>query len=248
MSFGEIADPVRFARQWLGFEPDEKQAIVLDPTIRRGLLNCTRQWGKSTIMAVKALHLACTQPGSNVVVLSPTEAQAGTFFEVVREFAVTLGIPPKGDGVHRHAVRLPNGSRVVGIGGRSKRRGLRKVALLLVDEAAEVPEAAYKAIRPVLATVGKSGGALWLLSTPEGRQGFFWNAWENEGDRWFRMSVTAEECDRISKDFLQEEREVMGELLFRQEYMCEFLDTADALFSSADLEASIDRDVPTLWG
>src|SRR4051794_41042955 len=101
-----MADPVVFARELLGFEPDEKQAIVLDPSIRRGLLNCTRQWGKSTVMAVKAIHLACTQPRSNVVVLSPTEAQAGVFFEVVREFLASLEIPPQGDGVHRHSVRL----------------------------------------------------------------------------------------------------------------------------------------------
>src|SRR3954451_21109912 len=118
MTACNMADPVVFARELLGFEPDEKQAIVLNPSIRRGLLNCTRQWGKSTIMAVKALHLAYTQPGSNVVVLSPTEAQAGVFFEVVREFLATLEIPPCGDRVHRHSVRLPNGSRIVGIGGR----------------------------------------------------------------------------------------------------------------------------------
>src|SRR3954453_18673524 len=113
MTVWRMADPVVFAREQLGFEPDEKQAMVLNPSIRRGLLNCTRQWGKSTVMAVKALHVACMQAGSNIVVLSPTEAQAGVFFEVVREFLATLEIPPCGDGVHRHSVRLPNGSRIV---------------------------------------------------------------------------------------------------------------------------------------
>ena len=47
-------DAVRFAREVLRFDPDEQQARVLDPSIRRGILNCCRQWGKSTLMAVKA--------------------------------------------------------------------------------------------------------------------------------------------------------------------------------------------------
>ena len=47
-----------FAREKLGFEPDEKQRMVLDSTAKTGILNCSRQWGKSTVMAVKAVHRA----------------------------------------------------------------------------------------------------------------------------------------------------------------------------------------------
>jgi hypothetical protein len=36
-----MADPVRFAREWLHFDPDERQAAVLRSTARRGILNCT---------------------------------------------------------------------------------------------------------------------------------------------------------------------------------------------------------------
>ena len=43
----EDADPVRFARERLGFEPDEKQELALRGG-RRGIVLCTRQWGKST--------------------------------------------------------------------------------------------------------------------------------------------------------------------------------------------------------
>jgi len=41
-------DPVEFAREYLGFEPDARQAEVLRCKGRRVLLNCSRQWGKST--------------------------------------------------------------------------------------------------------------------------------------------------------------------------------------------------------
>jgi hypothetical protein len=42
-------DPVAFARERLGFTPDPVQARVLQPHVRRGLLNCAREWGKSSV-------------------------------------------------------------------------------------------------------------------------------------------------------------------------------------------------------
>src|SRR6059036_1353715 len=52
-----IMGPVAFARERLGFSPDEKQELVLRGG-RRGIVNCTRQWGKSTVTAAKAVHRA----------------------------------------------------------------------------------------------------------------------------------------------------------------------------------------------
>src|SRR5438552_122401 len=46
----EAVDPVAFAREKLGFDPDEKQMAMLRGG-KRGILNCSRQWGKSTVAA-----------------------------------------------------------------------------------------------------------------------------------------------------------------------------------------------------
>ena len=59
-----------FAREKLGWQPDPIQKKILKLRARRVLLNCTRQWGKSTMAAVKAVHRACFEPGSLTVVLS----------------------------------------------------------------------------------------------------------------------------------------------------------------------------------
>jgi hypothetical protein len=72
-------DPVEFARVRLGFEPDERQAEVLRSEAKQGILNCTRQWGKSTVSAAKAVHRAYTRPKSLVLVASPSERQSGEF-------------------------------------------------------------------------------------------------------------------------------------------------------------------------
>ena len=46
-------NPLRFAREFLGFEPDEPQARILEQVLdfHRIGWNCSRQWGKSTMPA-----------------------------------------------------------------------------------------------------------------------------------------------------------------------------------------------------
>src|ERR1017187_2234521 len=69
----------------------------------------------------------------------------------------------------------------------------------------------YMAIRPMLAV---SCGTLWLMSTPFGKRGFFYEAWARGGPEWERIQVTAEECPRIPREFLEEERAAMGDRWF----------------------------------
>jgi hypothetical protein len=60
----EVAgDAVAFAREKLGFNPDEKQMAMLRGG-KRGILNCSRSWGKSTVAAAKAVHRAYSEAGS----------------------------------------------------------------------------------------------------------------------------------------------------------------------------------------
>jgi hypothetical protein len=118
---------------------------------------------------------------------------------------------------------------------------------MLIDEAAEVRESAYLTVRPMLAMGGRDGGRLWLLSTPKGKQGFFFNTWENGGKTWFRVSVPATENPRFSQAFLEEERQTLGERWFGQEYLCKFVDTTTGLFGDADLAVFVRPDVPPLW-
>jgi hypothetical protein len=49
----EDIDANEFARYRLGFRPDERQAELLASTAPRVILNCTRQWGKSTVTAAR---------------------------------------------------------------------------------------------------------------------------------------------------------------------------------------------------
>jgi hypothetical protein len=243
-------DPIAFARTRLNFHPDSNQARVLDPTITRGLLNCCRQWGKSTTTAVKAVHHAFSRPESLTIVLSPSARQSAEFIQKVSTFLLKLDIKPRGDGHNDISLLLPNRARIVGLPGSEHTiRGFSNVSLLLIDEASRVPDELYAAVRPMMATA--TGAQLWLLSTPYGCEGFYYEAWVEEDETspnpWTRIIVPATACPRISPKFLEDERRSLGETIFRQEYLCEFTSSDDALFSPGDVHFVVDPEVELLF-
>ena len=237
-------DIVEWARTHLNFEPDEVQARVLRSESKRGILLCTRQWGKSTVTAAMALHHALFTPRSLTLVVAPCERQSGEFVRKARTFALELGLKPRGDGNNDHSLSFPNHSRIVGVPAKEDTvRGYSRVGLMLIDEAARVPDELYKAVRPMLA-VGK--GRLWLMSTPHGKRGFFHDEWHNGGELWERVSVTALECPRIPKEFLEEERRTQGRMWFEQEYLCKFTQVREALFDMEMVGRLVRQDIKPL--
>ncbi|HUQ94673.1 MAG TPA: terminase family protein [Bryobacteraceae bacterium] len=190
---------------------------------------------------MKAVHRAYTVPGSLVLVASPGERQSAEFLRKAAAFVARLAIRPQGDGDNEISLVLPNGSRIVGLAGTEMTvRGYSAVSLLLIDEASRVADSLYKALRPMLAV---SDGDLWLMSTPYGKRGFFYESWMHGGEGWERITVTATECGRISNKFLEEERRELGNIWFRQEYLCEFVDNGGAVFERDVVEGALDEHV-----
>lgn len=242
----EDLDAVEFARLRLGFEPDEKQAFLLAGEHHRLILNCTRQWGKSTVTAAKAVHRAWSRAGSMTLVVTPSERQSAEFLRKAAEFVRRLGVRPRGDGDNPVSLMFPNRSRIVGLPGNEKTsRCFSAVSLLIVDEAAQVADGQYRTVRPMLATVD---GDIWMMSTPWGRRGFFWEAWVNGGEEWTRVSVPATECPRIPARFLEEARREMPERCFRQEFLCEFGDQGASLFDRETILRAVRKGEKPLWG
>jgi hypothetical protein len=235
---------VEWVREKLGFEPDAAQERVLRNGGRRLILNCSRQWGKSTITAAKAVHHASTTAESLSLVVSPSARQSGEFVRKAAEFARRLKVPSKGDGDNEMSLVFPSRARIVGLpGSEATVRGFSAVSLMIVDEASRVSDDLYMAIRPMLAV---SKGTLWLMSTPFGKRGFFYDTWARGGPEWERVRVPAGECPRIPLEFLEEERRTMGERWFRQEYECEFVDAVSGVFDRDIVERAITNEVEPL--
>ncbi len=121
--------------------------------------------------------------------------------------------------------------------------GDNDVSLILVDEAARVPDEMYHSVRPMLAV---GNGALWLMSTPLGKRGFFWEAWDRGKEPWTRISVPATSCPRITPEFLIGERQALGERRYAQDYLCEFTDADDQLFKDEFIQKAITKGLKPL--
>lgn len=208
--------PSLFSRR-AGIVPDPWQDRLLMSRRPRVLVNCSRQSGKSTTIATLALHEAIYTDGALVLMLSPTQRQSSELFRKALGVYRVLDRPVPPEAESRLSLELANGSRVVALpGGEGGIRGFSGVRLLVVDEASRVADALYMSVRPMLAV---SGGRLIAASTPFGTRGWWYEAWRGD-EPWERYEVPAEECPRISDDFLAEERRVMGEWWFSQEYLC----------------------------
>jgi hypothetical protein len=238
-------DPAILFRRATGHEPDPWQAELLRSRPQRSLLLCTRQAGKSITTAAVAVHEAIYHAPALVLLLAPALRQSQELFKKVADHYNQLDQPVPVESATALQMRLSNGSRIVALPGKEQTiRGFSGVSLLVVDEAARVPDELYYAIRPMLAV---SGGRLLALSTPFGKRGFFHEEWTGGAGAWERVKVTAHDCPRISPEFLEEERRALGPYWFDQEYLCEFRDTVDQVFSYDVVMAAMSEEIAPLW-
>ena len=237
-------DQVEFARL-VGYDPDPWQRDLLRSEAARILINASRQSGKSSMAAVIAMHRALEVPGSTVLVLSPALRQSAELYRKCSEIYAALDRPVPADSETRLSLSLSNSSRVLSLPGRTGDTVRGYTAdLLICDEAARVSDELYAAIRPILAT---TRGRLLTLSTPAGRRGWWFEAWENGGAAWERYEVPGDEVPRISSEFLEEERRALTPWIYRSEYECSFEDLEDALFGYDLVKSSISDEVTPLF-
>lgn len=227
----------------LGLKPDPWQIDVITSDHRRLLLNCARQSGKTTVVAVLGLVQALAQGMTRVLLVSRSLRQSREMFRLMTHYHWMLKSPSLKRQTAEE-LEFQNFSRIVCMPCSEETiRGFAHVDLLVIDEAARVPDDLYRAVRPMLAV---SGGRLIALSTPFGKRGWFHEEWLGSNP-WHRVRVTAEECPRISPPFLAEERQALGERWYRQEYLCSFEDTVDAVFAWDDIHAAVTDDVQPLF-
>jgi hypothetical protein len=178
-----------------GMSADPWQRAFLLGASRQVLLCCSRQSGKSTVVSALALHTALFTPGALVLLLSPSLRQSSEIFRKVLEADDALGRPLPSLYRSQFRLELANGSRVLCLPGREETiRSFGGVNLLVLDEAARIPDALYRSVRPMLAV---SRGRLVALSTPFGRRGWFYHEWAGSGP-WDRVRITWRDCPRTT--------------------------------------------------
>jgi hypothetical protein len=237
-------DRLAWCGESIGAELDPWQARALSTESRRLCINVHRQGGKSFTMSLLGAHEALFFPQSLTLIVSPSESQSLLLMRAAKQVLERSGLETQPTTFPHQGFHIDGGGDVVALPGVSATtRGYSACTLLLVDEAAQVKEADYKAVRPFLAT---TNGREVMASTPFGARGFFWETCEGpkkrprDGYEYFK--ALGKDCPRISAEFLEEERRSLGEWYFRQEYEGVFCDVESGVFNpDAILEAMSDE-------
>ena len=231
-----------------------KEEIILDSWQKEiletegNIVLCTgRQVGKTTIMAMKAVEYMVNNPGSKIIIVSLTEDQAKLIIIMMLDYIEKKDRKMIARGKNKptqNKLILTNKSsalaRPVGTTGDAVRGFTGDV--LIIDEASRMPTLVWEAARPTLLT---TGGSIWMCSTPFGKQGYFWEAFQNKNDKYKVLHISSEQVikERPINDnwtirkseeaikFLEMEKTDMSSMQYGQEYLGLFLDELRQYFS-----------------
>lgn len=227
-----------FAERVLGepLWPHQVEAALCEA--RTVALNCGRQAGKSRTLAVLALHKAFTRAGSRVLVLSAGEDSAK---RLLSEMSSLIASPLLGGSVFdesKSEILLRNGSWIRCVPASEKQvRGIGRVNLLILDEAAQISDDLWRAARYTV--IAAPDARIYMASTPFGsKEHFFAQAYQlgrdgAEGYRSFHWP--SQVSPLVSDSLLQEWRRTDPEWVYRQEVLAEWVEDQQAYFRAEEL-------------
>lgn len=200
------------------------------------VLRSGRQVGKSFVIGLKAAKYSLENSNKLIMVISKTERQAGLLFAKILfnitqidKSAIAKG-KKVGQNPTKHKIQLTNGSTIHCLPAGDTGFGIMgfTIDLLIADEAAFIPEEVWNSIIPALAL---TRGAIWLLSTPFVKQGYYYNCFHDPSFTAFHTS--SEDCPRKDQDFLNQQKKILTRAQYAQMYLGEFVDELSRFFSDA---------------
>jgi hypothetical protein len=224
-----------FARSTLLWLPDPKQDLILRSGARRVILNCSRQWGKSTVVAAKLVHVACTRPNSLSLIASENLLQTAGMLQKIQRFLSVARLRFQRIRGFPYSLELSNGSQVIGIAAREGAVRSYTADFIFLDEASRIEDEVFDAILPA---TGIRKGDWWMASTPNGRRGRFYETWAyEEGPDMLKVSAPWTENPRLSPDFIDRVRSLRGDAYVQQEFECQFIEAGQNLVTLDHVKA-----------
>lgn len=237
-------DPVERFRLAVG-QPDPWQQDLLRTSPERNeedrmlLALCGRQSGKSTTCGCLAYD--DFSKGKMVILTAPSLRQSTELFRRILEFKNTDPFcPPIVRQTQTELEAHPkHGGRIVVVPATDQARGMT-ADTILADEACFLDDDALTAFFPMR----KETGRIILLSTPNMRQGYFYDTWVS-GKKVRRITARSIDIPRRRAQ-VEFDRATMSETTFRREHLCEFIGSGTPLISWDSLESASNKEVNAL--
>lgn len=208
------------------FELHHAQYIINSCDSRFRVVSAGRRFGKTRLAVLECLAVA--NEGKRAWWISPTYKMSNVGWRPLRQMASRIP-----GAVIRKAERevvIPGGG-LVAVRSADNPDALRGEGLdfVVMDEAAYImPEAWIEAIRPALSD--RLGRALFI-STPRGRN-WFWDIHRKGGAEpdWSSFTYPTSANPFMPKGEIEAARAELPEIIFRQEYLAEFVDSEGMVF------------------
>lgn len=200
-----------------------------------------RQTGKSTSVAILAVLFALQHEKKRILIVAPRDEHVGELFDKIKQHAQLaddqLGCIARQT---KRMIEFVNGTIIQAITTGDKGLSVRgKTAdVLIIEEAAFVKQKIYEEVlRP---TTLKTRGKIIELSTPWGKQGFFYQhsldpSWNHIHISWQK----AVEFGVLHKEDLERIKSETDPLVFQAEYEAEFISAAKNFFTYESIQAAI---------
>ena len=216
----------------------QKKKVDVIMNNRRVVLMEGRQQGKTVTSAACILHYTIFQEDKTVAIMANKSAAAR---EVLNRYQIMYENLPlwmqqgvktwnKGD------VELENNSKVLTAATTAAAIRGKSVNWLYIDEAAIIPnniaDEFFTSVYPTI-SAGETTKIL-LTSTPLGYN-HFWKFWNEsvEGVNGFEnMFIPYYEIPGRDEKWLEEQKQLLGDVKFNQEVMCEFLGSTNTLINA----------------
>lgn len=253
------AKRIKLADLLWGWKPHPTQKEWLLDNHQVKVAACGRRWGKTVAAAIDVATYAISNNGSIQMIVAPTYDQSKLISRTVERLLLSHSETRKYTKITRTPyteICLRN-SRIMARTADEDGRNLRghSADRVVVDEAAFVrDEVVEEVIGPMLAD---RNGQLSLISTPFGKNHFY-RAFirgsncqptiaESDGKhpisnarysyRSFRFPSWANPY--ISRQYIENQREILTERQFKIEYEAEFIDDQNSVFTWEDIQKAI---------
>jgi hypothetical protein len=211
------------------------QNAIYKERSKRNVVRCGRRWGKTKQMVTMAANAAVK--GLKVCLCSPEHKQLSEPFDELKNILDDIKQSSnKNNGEYRTTTggKLDfwalNDNELAGRG--------REYDLILGDEIAFAKNGQISGIweRSLKPTMLTTKGSAWMFSTPNGSNSdnFFYEICTNKELGWKEFHAPTINNPYVTADELEEHRKLSHPLVFRQEYLAEFIDWSGVAFFSED--------------
>jgi len=237
-------NPIEFVQKLFKFNPTDYQARLLRDQSKRIVVKWSRQAGKTTTIALRAIWFAATHPRSLTLIVAPSLRQSMIMSDRIHDFLGSLPDYQQKQLIkklQRTVITFRNGSRIIALPNSPQLLRGYTANQVICDESAFFKDdelVFFSVLYPMLAT---TDGVLIASSTPWSTDSVFYKMCNDpQFSKHFITCKDVVKAGLIKPEFIEEMKAQLPFERFQREFMAEFVEDVDAWLTQSLIVSCID--------